>query len=151
MMWDVNDFLTDVKINPKRKVKLPCDKCDGDCCGPIPMEKAFIDRMWSKYSLEETLGPISEENFIDSTISGTVRYHNGNRQECIFKTSKGCSIYEDRPVICKVYGETYIVRCPYENLDKQPECSDKRRELTIKKSNEEVEILMDLAKKFNKV
>ena len=48
---NIDSILTNVELNPIRKVNLPCDKCDGDCCGMIPMSKSFLKDMWKKHNL----------------------------------------------------------------------------------------------------
>ena len=48
---------------------------------------------------------------------------------------KGCLIYENRPFICKQFGESYG-KCPYEGLEQVPENSDIKYEVTHDKKKE---------------
>jgi len=125
---NIDIFLTSEAHNPTRKVSTPCDKCNGDCCGVIPLKEDFVKKMFVKYKLTPILGRVKKLKQNPKTIPGHKMYRNSDGM-CIFKVNNRCAIYEDRPTICKCYGETTLVRCPYENLDEQPENLTERNRL----------------------
>ncbi len=150
-MFKVDDLLSNTGFNPIRKVKLPCENensCNGDCCGSIPLSKEFVETMWIKHKLTYILGKVKKATYIKSGIPNTRMYHNKNNM-CIFQYNGKCLIYEDRPSICKAYGETHLVRCPYENLNKQP--SEPNRSILVNKNNILRErLILDTYVKFSK-
>lgn len=133
----------DETINPARKVKLPCNKCDGDCCGPVPMPRDQLETIWNKYNFKDKFGDM--EQYITNTVYvlGVPNITLTIGKSCLFKISEtkgGCMIYEDRPTICKVYGVTDLVRCPYEGLKKQPKDLNIRKQCVIKKDLKLIEL-----------
>lgn len=126
--------------------QLPCNKCDGDCCGIVPFEEEQILNIFSKYSKDKEFKkrfPYSNEKSFNKNIQFSrptlgdvervvVTFKDSNKYRklgfskttCIFKKDSkigGCLIYEDRPLVCRVYGHTEILNCPYRGLDKQPD------------------------------
>ena len=150
-MLDIDKLILNKEFNPVREVSLPCDKkgsCNGDCCGNIPLTKEFIETMWKKYKLTSKLGKFKKAKYIKSQIPSTRMYHNKNNM-CIFQYNGKCLIYNDRPGICKAYGETHLVRCPYENLDKQP--SEPNRSILVNENNKlREQMMLDTYIKFSK-
>lgn len=149
-MFNLNtdSMLLNPELNPERKVSLPCNTCNGDCCGPIPLSNSFIKKMWKKYKLNNVIGSIKKVNVMLTKIPDMHLYYYKNNNKCVFKTDKGCSIYHDRPSICKVYGDTYLVRCPYENMDKQPTDNDERKRLVLIKEQKQEELIEEFGKKL---
>lgn len=143
-----DQMLLNPVLNPKRKIPLPCNKCNGDCCGPIPLKLSFIKDMWKKHNLKNVIGSIKKVKATMTKIPDRHMYYYKDLKTCVFKTSNGCSIYEDRPSICKVYGETYLVRCPYENLEQQPEDEEERKRLVILKDKKQEELIEEFGKKL---
>jgi Fe-S-cluster containining protein len=144
-------ILEDPDLNPKRIVHLPCNNCDGDCCGPIPLEHRFIKKMWKKYNLDESIGKLKLQKFTRTKIPKHFHYYKESISHCIFKASTetgGCLIYNDRPTICKSYGETDLVRCPYEGLEKQPNDKITRRNLVIANDEKRNQLLSRAFIKF---
>jgi Fe-S-cluster containining protein len=82
------EMLTDLRK------KIPTFKCIPgcrDCCGPVPL---------SKTELQEIKG------------------YKGRPQlglSCAYECKKGCSIYEHRPIICRLFGTVTdpLIRCPH--------------------------------------
>jgi len=146
---NIDSILTNVELNPIRKVNLPCDKCDGDCCGMIPMSKSFLKDMWKKHNLVKKLGSIKKIKSVGTIMPGKTMFYI-KENICVFKTDAGCSIYEDRPAICRVYGETNLVRCPYENLDEQPKDKSVKRELVVNKNINQEKLILELAMSMQK-
>lgn len=145
-----DDIYLDKTINPARKVKLPCNKCNGDCCGPVPLPKDQLDVIWSKYNFKDKFGDMNQ--YITRTVDvlGTPNITLSIGQSCLFKISEdkgGCMIYEDRPTICKVYGVTDLVRCPYEGLKKQPKNLSVRKQCVIKKDLKSLELQKEMIKR----
>ena len=143
-----DQMLLNPVLNPERKVSLPCDKCNGDCCGPIPLSNTFVKDMWEKHNLNKVIGSIKKVKATLTRIPDRQLYYYKDTNRCVFKTDKGCSIYEDRPSICKVYGETYLVRCPYENLDEQPVDETERKRLVILKDKKQEELIEEFGNKL---
>lgn len=125
-----NLLLENKHLNPKIDVTTPCDKCNGDCCGSIPLKKKFVKDMFKKYNLNKIVGSFSKAKYTKSPIPEHFNFVN-KEGNCVFKTVSGCLIYKDRPTICKAYGETSLVRCPYENLTEQPKDPKLKKELVI--------------------
>ena len=133
---------------------LPCDKCDGDCCGPIPFNVQKLMFIFTKYEKDKKFNkrfPWNEKSvkknmtfnqaFPDDTNNVMVFFKthghyikNGlkGKGSCIFKDNEitgGCLIYEDRPIICKEYGRRKMLKCPYSNLQEQPKDEELKKSL----------------------
>lgn len=90
---------------------IDCSKCPerGSCCGPFPFKKDLFERNKDKMQVtpikiidgEKTISFITEDLL------------------CVFLNRKTrlCSIYGDRPPICKIYGtkivKNHMITCPY--------------------------------------
>jgi len=70
-----------VKSLRKRIIDVTCIHGCTECCGPVPMT------LWELRQMGEPV----RENSIE-------------KMECIFKSENGCSNYEQRPIICRVFG-----------------------------------------------
>lgn len=137
-----NDFLNHI-ISSEEMEQIPCNKCDGDCCGPVEFDGEHLVSIFKKYSKEPEFRKRFKANSksnVSLSLLKLYRMNNGilprfkkNNQylkagikvnSCIFKKdekigSNHCLIYEDRPLICKAYG-TKTICCPYSNLTEQP-------------------------------
>ncbi len=137
---------------------LPCDKCDGDCCGPVPFNltkllfifekygktnKKFNKRFpWNDTTIKKNM--IFTQAFPDDSVNIMAffkthgQYLKNNLKDktsCIFKdneTTGGCLIYEDRPVICQEYGRRKLLKCPYAGLQEQPKDEEVKKDLIRK-------------------
>ena len=78
-----------------------CKSC-GACCGVFPIDKAIflrnLDKLQRAYGelvqAENCVVPVTEDGF------------------CVFLTAeKRCSIYEERPDVCRLYGEIPALQC----------------------------------------
>lgn len=103
---------------------MKCDvkKCKAECCGIVPFEKKWFDKskLVRKVEIHEFEGLISA--FDKDNYCGFLGYD--------FK----CSIYNDRPEICKKFGDEsdpFLV-CPWENKDGETRCRGERRRLKRK-------------------
>lgn len=75
-----------------------------DCCGPVPMTGEEAGRIKSIMRPE----PFDGADFITSTKPGCMT--------CAYSTPKGCSIYADRPLICRIFAtapDEPKLRCPH--------------------------------------
>ncbi|MCJ7816556.1 MAG: YkgJ family cysteine cluster protein [Candidatus Aenigmarchaeota archaeon] len=78
--------------------------CAGDCCGIHTFDKKFYDNF--KHSRKrEIIGTQSDgQTIIIITKDG----------KCVFlDDNNACAIYDNRPDICKEYGRTAELPCPY--------------------------------------
>ncbi len=64
-----------------------------DCCGPVTTS-----------SHEASALPVKEDAEHDEALS---------KWSCTYLGSKGCSVYDDRPLICRLFGTTATLRCPH--------------------------------------
>lgn len=134
---------------------IPCNNCNGDCCGPVPFSPDEILNIFNKYLKVKSFKkrfPWKESDFhkniiftqfypndktaVVATFKHKVSYRKNGLEpySCIFKDNEatgGCIIYEDRPTICREYGNRECLKCPYTGLDKQPENLDERKRLVI--------------------
>lgn len=141
-MDKLNELIQSRKFDTPDNI-LPCQDCNADCCGLIPMSKEFVSGMWSKYNLEPILGPIEELVYVkiettysdDEAPSGL---YNGECK-CVFSKNNNCLIYDDRPIVCSRYGMSELLPCPYANIEvpktvaERDECFKhaKQQQLTI--------------------
>lgn len=73
-----------------------CEPGCNDCCGPVAMSKT--ER--KKIGLDSSITPV------DSTMT------------CKFYTHSCCSIYKDRPLLCRLFGTTEKLKCPKRGPEK---------------------------------
>lgn len=82
-------------------LNLPCDKCKGFCCGPVPVTKTELVEI-KKYVKRQ---PLSWRTQLRSQLRlfGT----------CIFydQDNNKCGIYPVRPSICKAFGHYKNMPC----------------------------------------
>lgn len=142
------DYLNKI-IETEPEQDLPCSKCNGDCCGPVPFKFSELEYIFKKYGknpefkkrfkvnskegiskklikIERLFGDSKENEGLIISFHKKIDYlKNGiNQGSCIFKRdekvgSNHCMIYEDRPLICKAYGRESC-KCPYVGLKEQP-------------------------------
>ena len=165
MKVDVNDVNTnnDDIIDERNKYLLeseltndylPCNKCDGDCCGPVPFnltkllfifekyekDKKFNKRFpWNDITIKKNM--IFTQAFPDdnNNVMAFFRTHGHylknnlkGKGSCIFKDNEitgGCLVYEDRPIICQEYGRRKLLKCPYSGLQEQPKDEEVKKDL----------------------
>lgn len=91
---------TALKLNNQMFLNHPCKTCDGECCTRPNMRALqvtaddcrLIVNAWQR---EEIPTNTVAEAIKNTTISDACPFYRG---------SKGCAIYEIRPLICTVYG-----------------------------------------------
>lgn len=80
---------------------LPCDKCPGLCCYFPPMTNNEFKNIRKKYGIPDAA------TVHDLQIAKTVIKENG---QCGYYQN-GCSIYQDRPIVCREYGVNPKMPC----------------------------------------
>lgn len=87
------------------------EKCSAPCCGAIvieiELETKHMDKIKSspRYPCERM------------HVSNSVAYLTEDLK-CIFLNKENkCSIYEDRPEVCRLYGTRPNLQCPYVHMD----------------------------------
>lgn len=80
---------------------LKCDTCNGRCCTSPPHKKklGYIALMPSEYNVLKAKG---------IAMQITMRHRDGRElpsmsYPCVFLANGRCSVYEDRPLICRMY------------------------------------------------
>lgn len=158
----INDYL----LNSKDiDVSLPCDKCDGDCCGAVDFSYDEIISIFNKYNKDKKFKarfPYKSETILNKNLlfqstdmkGIKITFKDKNRyrklglktSSCIFKDNEvtgGCLIYNDRPVICKCYGKKDLLRCPYQNLSEQPKDENVKKKLINLNHKNNMDFLMN--------
>lgn len=69
-----------------------------------------------KLNLKVKIKPSKEKPNYFNIIRSDKPIRSLNEENCVFLKSGRCSIYEERPSICRVYG-TELVKCWFHNLD----------------------------------
>ena len=93
-------------------VKLPCDECKGQCCGPAPMGKVEFNYIKEKHGIPDGYKAIqfstaeSRENYV-------IVCEDKSNFNCAFLKDGRCLIYDDRPQICRDFGEIEDLPCPF--------------------------------------
>ncbi len=146
-------LVDDIVVNEK----LPCSSCNGDCCGVVPFKYNQVLDIFNKYSISskkfKKRFPWNEHQlkkhvsfrrqFPDNSDAIIIEFKDLNRYRklnfepttCIFKDNEetgGCLIYEDRPLVCRMYGKRKSLTCPYAGLDEQPQDLSVRKNLVMR-------------------
>lgn len=100
-----------------------CRKNCGLCCGPVPIKTEIYEKHKDK---------AADHHLTD--IGGHVialKHHNGApTAECAFLgEDKKCLIYEDRPALCRIFGCTDALPCPFLEKDGSPRNRRSRRKV----------------------
>ncbi|MBE3092770.1 MAG: YkgJ family cysteine cluster protein [Chloroflexi bacterium] len=102
-----------------------CKEGCADCCGIIPLTKELIEKK-DKFQV-----PVEKE--FATKNEGKVLITKD--MLCIFlnRETKKCSIYEDRPIICRRFGvevdDKYQLACPYFKPNGNPWTIGKRKQI----------------------
>ena len=82
-------------------------KCQAFCCGPVPIPTETYFKHEDK---------IQREVVYAEMLSGAIMPHSKDKY-CVFLSKElKCSIYEDRPSVCKSFGVTEsssLIQCPF--------------------------------------
>lgn len=160
-----NPFIN--KLIEDREDKLPCDKCSGSCCGPVPFSQEEFQRIFMKYQENEDFRDkfpfLRREvesldlglffSFKEYMPGAWVPIFNKDQKKemhqinCIFKKDEktgGCLVYEDRPIVCRAFGNTDMVRCPFYGMKKEPTKKRIHRQLTTESQTFGMKRMMEL-------
>lgn len=93
-----------------------CAQCGAECCDvSTPFSKEDIKRIKSKHR------KLFRGVTVTPTLAEAFNLHKRNNTQCVFlDENKRCKIYEDRPQICKDFGDKPFARCAYNGLDYYP-------------------------------
>ena len=80
-------------------------KCSA-CCGPVSIPKAIVDKHRALLPVDAVVFDMEDGNLVVTKKDGP---------QCGFlnQNSESCLIYEDRPIICREYGTTDELPCPF--------------------------------------
>jgi uncharacterized protein len=93
------------------KLKYDCSKCPGYCCGYdwIPVTKRDIIRLGRRFGLDYERAKAKFTKYVPSYRHDVLRHRKDHifKSTCQFldKTERRCTVYEDRPAICRQYPE----------------------------------------------
>jgi len=135
--------------NQKKEKKFPCESCNKlgfSCCKVYPwlsaseLAKLYVkyeDRLKGKTTIhKETMGRYTAYIIVPSEAvkDGKIVLGDGY---CVFYKDGKCSIYEDRPTICREYGYNEAIPCPFDGYSNEElsEMDLKEVEEIYKKNN----------------
>ena len=100
-----------------------CKKNCGMCCGPVPIKKETYEKNKGRakphYSVDLGTHVLA--------LQGTDEKPSA---KCAFlQDDMKCAIYEERPPICRVFGQTDALPCPFLTKDGCPRNRKSRREV----------------------
>lgn len=76
---------------------MDCGDCESACCGPVPFSRSE----WARTGLPESVAKQTP------ALPGALLAGKGDSLEtlvCLFRGDDGCTIYKQRPFICRLYG-----------------------------------------------
>jgi len=76
----------------KRIPSFECVKDCHDCCGPVTTSSEEMSRL-----------PVKTDAEHDAAL---------NEWNCVHLGPNGCEVYEERPLICRIFGTTPNMPCP---------------------------------------
>jgi len=86
------------------KMTLPCNTCKAECCHSPGLTRSEYDAMKEKYPAVQ---------FGELHIRGQNLYWMGEpAQRCPMLSKNRCTIYENRPQVCRNFGEMHALPCP---------------------------------------
>jgi len=79
-----------------------CRKGCSDCCGPVPVLPVEVD--------DVQYAPI-----LNPSPVGTLTPTRLGCGTCMFASTSGCSVYENRPLVCRLFGavDHPMMTCPH--------------------------------------
>jgi hypothetical protein len=88
----------------KRIPKFKCQPGCSACCGPVPLctkEAAVLKEIFKDNPDKSILEGLN--SFITPIDS---------KANCKFSSANGCTVYENRPYMCRLFGTTETLVCP---------------------------------------
>jgi hypothetical protein len=112
-----------------------CLKKCAICCGTFPFNKEWAQKHKEAFQVE----PEETREFEDQVIIITEDF------KCIFldRKTKQCSVYNDRPKLCRRYGTDDEVPCPFLNPD-----GSHRNRMERMKADMQIQQTIDVAINF---
>jgi hypothetical protein len=110
-----------MKMKLDKIPKFECINGCNACCGPVPINEEEARRL----------------NLSCSGITQTVSQHN---LTCTYSKNGKCTVYQNRPFICRIFGVTKSLKCPNNG---KPE-----RILSSREERKLLEEYMDLPSQF---
>lgn len=109
-----------------------CDsgKCDAQCCGPVP----FPVDAFNKYAYRAGVKKWEKLELMQDKAGQKYVLAKTKDLDCIFLDKNSCTIYEDRPEVCKLFGTSEELKCPH--LTKQGKLRKKQNEKTDDKTSQ---------------
>ena len=105
--------------------KALCSQCGAECCDvSTPFSLQDIKRIKKKH--KKLLRGVK---MVKSKADAYTLIKRGNKQCVFLDENKRCKVYDDRPQICRDFGEKPYARCAYCGLSEIPTDADELREL----------------------
>ena len=84
------------------KPELPCAKCPGECCGPVPLSTRRL------HAIEEHLRGLEPSEL------RRIATQRRDALTCAFYDLQrhACGVYAVRPQVCRMFGATESLECP---------------------------------------
>lgn len=102
-----------------------CSQCGAECCDvSTPFSLEDIKQIKKKH--KKLLRGVK---LVKSKADAYTLHKRGNTQCVFLSEDKRCKVYEDRPQICRDFGEKAYARCAYCGLDEIPTDPEELREL----------------------
>jgi Fe-S-cluster containining protein len=111
-------------------VTLPCRECGGRCCVNVPLLPTEWRALRQKYGVP----PGTLVQRADYGL-GKIKATKPDGETCTFLGPDGCAVYEDRPPICRAYGETPDLPCMYLYPDKARAANERLYQLLLRKND----------------
>lgn len=100
------------------------------CCEPINLTKEFWNKHKDKAQLLYELWE----------VDGLILPLRKDDDHCVFLTTmNGCAVYDDRPIVCRIYGLDSGFECPY----LKPDGTVRRRHERRRRESEHLKALKD--------
>lgn len=125
-----------------------CMAC-GECCSDsVHFFKSEIKLLRAKHK-NLFLGVRAREVSAGEFVLFRKKHGNGGSGEnpCVFYDvdRRRCQVYADRPLICRLYGQSPIAACGYEGLGELPEDTATRRSLSTQAKRSNIAIMAALS------
>lgn len=132
-----------------RKVCISCGEC---CSDSVRFFKPEIKQLKAKYKkLFRGVDLVDHGNGEYRLFKRKHTDGGSGNYPCVFydTSSRKCKVYEDRPLICRLYGQSPIATCGYEGLDTLPTDVNERRDLAIMAKEFNIATMTSLSVRYN--
>jgi Fe-S-cluster containining protein len=121
------------------------DKCKAACCGLVPIPYSIYEKHIDELPDGTKIYPFTAQGYVFALVTedvgdGKVDVH------CAFLKDCKCTIYADRPPLCKMYGNEadIMMCCPLFTKHGDKRSRQDRRRIERKATKEYMRILRDL-------